>query len=39
VPERVVSQSYGGRTVITGDPKEHATTDVIAVILERFGGR
>lgn len=37
VPEREVVQAYGGRTVICGDPKDHATTDVIGVILERFG--
>jgi bifunctional ADP-heptose synthase (sugar kinase/adenylyltransferase) len=30
VPERGVVASYGGRTVIVGDPKDHATTDLIA---------
>jgi rfaE bifunctional protein nucleotidyltransferase chain/domain len=39
VPERHVVAAYGGRTVICGDPKDHATTDVIAVITERFGRR
>ena len=29
VPERSVVASYGGRTVISGDPKDHATTDLI----------
>ncbi|HEY1435737.1 MAG TPA: adenylyltransferase/cytidyltransferase family protein [Thermoanaerobaculia bacterium] len=29
VPERAVVAGYGGRTVIVGDPKDHATTDVI----------
>ena len=29
VPERATVASYGGRTVIVGDPKDHATTDVI----------
>jgi rfaE bifunctional protein nucleotidyltransferase chain/domain len=29
VPERSVVDSYGGRTVIVGDPKDHATTDLI----------
>jgi rfaE bifunctional protein nucleotidyltransferase chain/domain len=29
VPEREVVASYGGRTVIVGDPKNHATTDLI----------
>jgi rfaE bifunctional protein nucleotidyltransferase chain/domain len=37
VPEREVVRSYGGETVICGDPKDHATTDLIAVILKRFG--
>ena len=37
VPERHVVATYGGRTVICGDPKDHATTDVIDVIVERFG--
>ena len=37
VPERHVVAAYGGRTVICGDPKDHATTDVIGVITERFG--
>jgi rfaE bifunctional protein nucleotidyltransferase chain/domain len=37
VPERTVVESYGGRTVICGDPKDHATTDLIGVIVERFG--
>jgi len=39
VPERTVMQAIGGRTVIVGDPKDHATTDVIATIVERFGPR
>jgi rfaE bifunctional protein nucleotidyltransferase chain/domain len=37
VPERDVVAEWGGRTEICGDAKEHATTDVIATILERFG--
>jgi rfaE bifunctional protein nucleotidyltransferase chain/domain len=37
VPEREVVEAYGGRTEICGDLKDHATTDVIGVILERFG--
>ncbi|RLE27032.1 MAG: D-glycero-beta-D-manno-heptose 1-phosphate adenylyltransferase [Acidobacteria bacterium] len=37
VPERVVVEAYGGRTVICGDPKDHATTDLVGTILERFG--
>lgn len=39
VPEREVVEAYGGRTVICGDPKDHATTDLIGVILQRFGRR
>jgi hypothetical protein len=29
--------AYGGRTAICGDPKDHATTDLIGIILDRFG--
>jgi rfaE bifunctional protein nucleotidyltransferase chain/domain len=29
VPERSVVASYGGRTVIVGDAKQHATTELI----------
>jgi D-glycero-beta-D-manno-heptose 1-phosphate adenylyltransferase len=29
VPEREVVSGYGGRTVIVGDPKNHATTDIV----------
>jgi rfaE bifunctional protein nucleotidyltransferase chain/domain len=32
VPERAVVSSYGGRTVIVGDPKDHATRDLITRI-------
>ena len=39
VPERQVVQAYGGRTVICGDPKDHATTDVIGVISSGSGGQ
>jgi rfaE bifunctional protein nucleotidyltransferase chain/domain len=37
VPEREVVKAYGGETVICGDPKDHATTDFIEIIVERFG--
>ncbi len=37
VPEREVVAAYGGRTAICGDPKDHATTDLIGIIVERFG--
>jgi rfaE bifunctional protein nucleotidyltransferase chain/domain len=39
VPERLTSQAIGTATAITGDPKSHATRDVIATIVERFGRR
>jgi rfaE bifunctional protein nucleotidyltransferase chain/domain len=32
VPEKDVVASYGGRVIITGDPKEHSSTDIIAKI-------
>ncbi|MCU1383224.1 MAG: hldE 2 [Acidobacteria bacterium] len=34
VPERAVVESYGGRTAIVGDPKSHATRELLA----RIGG-
>jgi len=37
VPERHVVQAYGGRVAIAGDPKGHATTDLIGRIRRRFG--
>jgi rfaE bifunctional protein nucleotidyltransferase chain/domain len=36
VPERDVVAEWGGETIICGDPKEHATTDLVAEILKRF---
>ncbi len=32
VPEYEVVRAYGGRTALVGDPKDHATTDLIARI-------
>ena len=32
VPEYEVVRSYGGRTALVGDPKDHATSDLIARI-------
>ncbi len=32
VPERDIVRAYGGRTAIVGDPKDHATRDLIARI-------
>jgi rfaE bifunctional protein nucleotidyltransferase chain/domain len=37
VPEREMVTAYGGRTAICGDSKDHATTDLIGIILDRFG--
>jgi len=39
VPEKDVVASYGGRVVITGDPKEHSSTDIIAKIKHKAGNR
>ena len=36
VPERATARAVGSATAITGDPKQHATRDLIAIILERF---
>lgn len=30
VPERAIVQTYGGRTAIVGDPKDHSTRDIVA---------
>ena len=32
VPEYDIVQAYGGRTVLVGDPKDHATSDLIGNI-------
>ena len=37
VPERSVVLEYGGRTAIVGDPKRHATRELIARIAESRG--
>jgi rfaE bifunctional protein nucleotidyltransferase chain/domain len=39
VPEREVVARHGGRTAIVGDPKEHATTELIARIARALGLR
>lgn len=33
VPEAALVRAYGGRVVITGDPKDHSTTDLVARLL------
>jgi rfaE bifunctional protein nucleotidyltransferase chain/domain len=35
VPEHAVLAEWGGRTLICGDPKDHATTDLIDEILRK----
>lgn len=32
VPEYAVVQAYGGETRLVGDPKDHATSDIIAAV-------
>ena len=39
VPERATAKAVGAATAITGDPKQHATRDLIAIIVDRFGTR
>lgn len=36
VPERDVVATWGGRTAICGDPKDHATSDLLATIKKRL---
>jgi rfaE bifunctional protein nucleotidyltransferase chain/domain len=36
VPERAIVAEWGGRTAICGDPKDHATTDLLAAIRRRL---
>jgi rfaE bifunctional protein nucleotidyltransferase chain/domain len=38
VPERAIVQSFGGRTAIVGDPKDHSTRDLLARIRGAGGG-
>ncbi|HVT16243.1 MAG TPA: adenylyltransferase/cytidyltransferase family protein [Thermoanaerobaculia bacterium] len=38
VPEHAVVQAYGGRTALVGDPKDHATRDLIARVKRLPGG-
>jgi rfaE bifunctional protein nucleotidyltransferase chain/domain len=38
VPERAIVAAYGGRTAIVGDPKDHATTTLLARIQGRGEG-
>jgi rfaE bifunctional protein nucleotidyltransferase chain/domain len=37
VPERSAVASYGGRVATVGDPKNHASRDLIREILEKYG--
>jgi rfaE bifunctional protein nucleotidyltransferase chain/domain len=38
VPEGDLVRAGGGRVAIAGDPKDHATRDLIRAIVARFGG-
>lgn len=38
VPEYGVVRAYGGRTALVGDPKDHATSDIIASVKALPGG-
>ena len=35
VPEKDIVASYGGKVIITGDPKEHSSTNIIEIIRNR----
>ena len=35
VPERPIVESYGGRTAIVGDPKDHSTRDLLSRLTSR----
>lgn len=37
VPERATARGVGAEVAIVGDPKDHSTRDLIAVVRERFG--
>jgi hypothetical protein len=36
VPEEATVRAVGGRVAFVGDPKNHSTRDLIALVLERF---
>ena len=36
VPEAALMRSLGGKVVITGDPKDHSTTSLIAKVKKAF---
>jgi rfaE bifunctional protein nucleotidyltransferase chain/domain len=39
VPEAALMKSLGGRIAITGDPKDHSTTDFISRLRKAFRGK
>lgn len=39
VPEVEAVKASGGQVAIVGDPKRHATRDLITLVVDRFGGR
>ena len=38
VPEKDTVASYGGKTAVVGDPKDHATKDLVKEILRKYQG-
>ena len=36
VPEKKIVEKYGGKVIITGDHKDHSTTDIISKLKEIF---
>jgi D-glycero-beta-D-manno-heptose 1-phosphate adenylyltransferase len=38
VPEKDTVASYGGKTAVVGDPKDHATKDLVKEILRKYKG-
>ena len=39
VPEGATARALGATVAIVGDPKDHSTRDLIALIVERFARR
>jgi len=37
VPEKATVDSYGGKVAVVGDPKDHASKDLIQEIVRKFG--
>jgi len=39
VPEREIVLAYGGRVAIVGDPKDHSSSKLIAIVSKKFNDR